>query len=248
MLFPPKDVYVSLNGIVIPKHGYVVMTDIGSTSDTALVCHTNRSPRYPNTVSGGDWFMPEGERVKNGLTFVQGFWRNRGPMVVRLLRNIDDNSTTNGIYKCRMLDDDSISHSYHVGLYNEGEGSGYRHYHEFTSTFAGDIQINSPLSVETGGLSQFTITCISAGGPATTITWTRDSTTVTEGTETVLDDPLTAQYTHTLTATGTGEYSCTVANSAFSTSATITLRGPIPPKVYNETVSVFFLFRSSTSQ
>ena len=94
--------------------------------------------------------MPEGERVKNGLTFVQGFWRNRGPMVVRLLRNIDDNSTTNGIYKCRMLDDDSISHSYHVGLYNEGEGSGYRHYHEFTSTFAGEIQINSPLSVETG--------------------------------------------------------------------------------------------------
>ena len=41
---------------------------------------------------------------------------------------------------------------------------------------------------------QLTLTCISTGGPATTVTWTRDSITVTEGTETVLDDPETAQY------------------------------------------------------
>ena len=48
-----------------------------------------------------------------------------------------------------------------------------------------------------GASPQFTLTCVSAGGPATTVTWTRDSVTVTEGTETVLDDPVTAQYTHT---------------------------------------------------
>ena len=61
---------------------------------------------------------------------------------------------------------------------------------------------------------QFTLTCISTGGPATTVTWTRDSDTVTEGTETVLDNRVTAQYTHTLTVTGRlGElYTCTVAN------------------------------------
>ena len=40
---------------------------------------------------------------------------------------------------------------------------------------------------------QLTLTSISTGGPATTVTWTRDSTTVTEGTHTVLDDPETAQ-------------------------------------------------------
>ena len=65
--------------------------------------------------------------------------------------------------------------------------------------------------------NQFTLTCISTGGPATTVTWTRDSTTVTEGTtETVLNDPVTAQYTHTLTVTGRlpyGFYTCTVANN-----------------------------------
>ena len=77
-----------------------------------------------------------------------------------------------------------------------------------------------------GASPQFTLTCISTGGPATTVTWTRDSTTVTEGTETVLDDPVTAQYTHTLTVTGRlpGLYNCTVENNKPS-SDSATLQG-----------------------
>ena len=64
-----------------------------------------------------------------------------------------------------------------------------------------------------GASPQFTLTCISTGGPATTVTWTKDSDNVTEGNETVLDDPVTAPYTHTLTVTGRlgGLYTCTVA-------------------------------------
>ena len=60
----------------------------------------------------------------------------------------------------------------------------------------------------------FTLTCISMGGPATTVTWTRNSGTVNEGTETVLDDRVAAQYTHTLTVTRRleGLYTCTVSN------------------------------------
>ena len=70
------------------------------------------------------------------------------------------------------------------------------------------------------------LTCISTGGPATTVTWTRDSVTITEGTETVLNSRSTAQYTHTLTVTSGGEYICTVANDKPSTaSATITVPG-----------------------
>ena len=64
-----------------------------------------------------------------------------------------------------------------------------------------------------GPSPQFTLTCISTGGPATTVTWTRDSVTVTEGTESVLNDPVTAQYTHTLTGRLGGLYTCTVANN-----------------------------------
>ena len=77
---------------------------------------------------------------------------------------------------------------------------------------------------------KFTLTCISTGGPATTVTWTRDSVAIIEGTETVLDDPVTSQYTHTLTVTGRleGLYTCTVANNRPSNnekSTQITVQG-----------------------
>ena len=67
---------------------------------------------------------------------------------------------------------------------------------------------------------QFTLTCISTGGPATTVTWTRHSEIVSGG-MTVLDNPVTAQYTHTLTVTGRleGQYKCTVANNKPSTAS-----------------------------
>ena len=94
-------------------------------------------------------------------------------------------------------------------------------------TISGDVEltVNSDLN---GGSLQFTLTCISTGGPATTVTWTRDSVTITEGIETLLDDPETAQYTHNLTVQGQllGNYTCTVSNRKPSTaSASITLQG-----------------------
>ncbi|CAI8028270.1 hypothetical protein GBAR_LOCUS16140, partial [Geodia barretti] len=59
----------------------------------------------------------------------------------------------------------------------------------------------------------------------------RDSTTVTQGTVTVLNDPVTAQYTHTLTVTTAGVYMCTVANNkpSSASSASFTLEGPPHP-------------------
>ena len=83
-------------------------------------------------------------------------------------------------------------------------------------TFTVDSDLN-------GASPQFTLTCISTGGPATTVTWTRDSVTVTEGNETVFNGDTTApQYTHTLTVTGRlgGLYTCTVANNKPSEDST----------------------------
>ena len=87
-----------------------------------------------------------------------------------------------------------------------------------------NFTINSDLN---GSSPQFTLTCISTGGPATTVTWTRHSITVTEGTETVLDDPVTAQYTHTLTVNGRvgGLYKCTVANRVSNGSSQLIVSG-----------------------
>ena len=107
--------------------------------------------------------------------------------------------------------------------------------------YAGDISIIADTlyfglaSISEADTLNFTLTCISTGGPATTVTWTRDSVTVTEGTETVLDDAVTAEYTHTLTVTGRegGLYTCTVANNKPSSdSSSLTVKGK--SLVYNQ--------------
>ena len=65
-----------------------------------------------------------------------------------------------------------------------------------------------------GGSPQFTLICISTGGPTTTVTWTRDSETVSGGMS-VLNDMVTAQYIHTLIVADRlgGYYQCNVSNN-----------------------------------
>ena len=92
------------------------------------------------------------------------------------------------------------------------------YYNTLHHIFVGDITPSDTIeftSINEDSTPQFTLTCTSTGGPATTVTWTRDSVTITEGTETTLDNNITAQYTHTLTMTGRlgGLYTCSVANN-----------------------------------
>ena len=75
----------------------------------------------------------------------------------------------------------------------------------------------------------FTLTCISTGGPATTVTWTRDSVTVTGTQRSHVEDGVTAQYTHTLTLKYNhtlivtqaleGLYKCSISNDVSSASS-----------------------------
>ena len=85
----------------------------------------------------------------------------------------------------------------------------------------GDVKISGGVvyiadSVPNGPNPQFNLTCVTRSGPVTTVVWTRDSVIIAEGTKTVLNDPVTAQYTHTLTVTGRlgGLYTITVANES----------------------------------
>ena len=108
------DVYLSLNGTVIPNHGYVEINGIGSSDDSAFLCHTNRPP--DGATSGGDWHAPDGTRVSG--TDVPGFTRNRAAMVVRLWRASD--TPPEGIYECTIYDATSTLQMVYVGLYYTG--------------------------------------------------------------------------------------------------------------------------------
>ena len=62
---------------------------------------------------------------------------------------------------------------------------------------------------------EFTLYCISTGGPVTTVIWTKDSVEL-EGGVTVLDSGRFSRYTHSLNATEEGMYNCTVSNNQTS--------------------------------
>ena len=85
------------------------------------------------------------------------------------------------------------------------------------------MTVNSDLN---GASLQFTLTYISTSGPATTVTWTRESEQITNGTMTVVDNTLTARYTHTLIVIH-GLYRCNVAKSPSRDSASLTVQGII---------------------
>ena len=83
--------------------------------------------------------------------------------------------------------------------------------------FAGNSSLNG----------KATLTCISTGGPATTVTWTRDSKEIPGGIS-VLDDAELAMYTHMLTLNERlgGIYQCVVSNNKPSEgNASITVKG-----------------------
>ena len=113
------DVFLSLNDDIIPNHGYVVISDIGFTDDSALLCHTNR-PRLSHSLhSGGDWFAPDGTGVNEDA--VNGFTRNRGSKVVRLKRTTTG-PPPEGMYWCSIDDAAGTPQTVYVGLYNTGGG------------------------------------------------------------------------------------------------------------------------------
>ena len=115
--------FLTLGSGSVPRHGYVVISNIGSTDETALLFNTNYSPT-DGTNSGGDWFAPDGRRVlgTGGTPAVPGFRRNRGPRVVRLIRNTATDPPAEGMYRCEIQDDTMTTQTVYVGLYNSGGG------------------------------------------------------------------------------------------------------------------------------
>ena len=101
------DVFLSLHGVAIPNNGIVAISEIGSTDDTALLCHTDFLP------PDGDWTAPSGTRIFG--SDVQGVGRNKGPTFLRLKKV---GTPPEGIYTCVINTADTFE-ARHVGLYNQ---------------------------------------------------------------------------------------------------------------------------------
>ena len=212
--------YLSFMGQTLADHSWVDISQVGNygSGNDSVQCHTdlNTCCRGSQGSHRGDWYFLNETRLP--------FSTNMNPPPIfesRLTRRVDlrRNSGTgpNGIYRCDIetvaVHGNGMRETVYVGLYTSDEGKLLvMKLISLAFLCTGDITIMR--DEVTFDLDQLTLTCISTGGPATTVTWTRDSTiTVTAGTETVLDDPETAQYNHTLIVTSGGEYTCTVENN-----------------------------------
>ena len=214
--------YVSFRGESLANHSYVDLSLVNNTASGSVQCHTDlgtccTSGQGPHR---GDWYFPNGSRLmaRSGGSDI---YEKREAERVDLRRRND--GTASGIYHCFIAtvavhddSDPSVREHVYVGLYDSGGQILMSVVITYISAICISIATDTlDFDIVEASTPQFTLTCISTDGPATTVTWTRDSVTVTEGTETVLDDPVTAQYTHTLTVTGrlAGLYTCTVANN-----------------------------------
>ena len=230
--------YMSFSGEILSNHSYMSLYQVGSdlNSTDTVICHTDLETccSASEGYHRGNWYFPDGVRLLFVYNSNSDVFERRRDRFVELRRDGDIN-VVSGVYRCDIPTNSTqeINSSVYIGLYVDGGIHHYRceQYYVMISIFSGDISIKSGINVtmeESNGSLKFILTCVSTGGPATNVTWTRDSTTVTEGAETVLDDPVTAQYTHILTVSGrlAGVYICTVANSKPSEQvASVTLAG-----------------------
>ena len=118
------DVYLSLNNVIIPNHGYVTINDIGSNDMSALICNTN------STASGrklnkelGDWFTPSGDKV-GGISdidnYIPGLLKTKKHK--KLLLTATTGSPPEGIYHCEVNNTRETFQKLYVGLYYRGHG------------------------------------------------------------------------------------------------------------------------------
>ena len=205
---------------VLPNHSYVDISTVGTSYRNSVQCHSDLSDNH-----NGQWYFPDDEPLQNksGVGNIYQAEPDMDSTRVDLRRRNNANLPI-GIYHCDVaVSGNADRATLYVGLYiNGGKYLTEVIKGQFTIIIGGSISVSGDIMFNP---DQRTLTCISTGGPATTVSWTKDSTTViTEGTETVLNDPVTAQYTHTLTVTTWGMYTCTVSNSKPSdASATIRL-------------------------
>ena len=89
--------------------------------------------------------------------------------------------------------------------------------------------------------SSLTFTCTTTGGPATTVTWSRDGTPLVGGTyqqSQTLTDTASATYLNTLSITAkdnglSGAYTCTVQNANSMDSESISVTGALMCALYH---------------
>ena len=221
--------YLTFMGEILPNNSYVDLSLVGQggtvihDSGRQIVCHTDLETCCKGSDDKQGWFFPHGFLVRYSFAMKR---LHKGVGLERV-SNIND-SIHSGIYHCA-IETVAVSgeggtgkEKVYVGLYESG-GIHIGIYQliigVFTILYVYTGSVSITLSDFKYSVNDAVLICISTGGPATTVTWTRDSEIIPDNKNTqvtVLDDSSTGKYIHTLKISGipvSSVYECSVSNN-----------------------------------
>ena len=248
-VFPQSYPRFEFSGTVLANNSYIRRGLIGIGPNNSLHCVTDNSLCCNN--GEGNWYNYTGSIVQQGTNGDSDLYVTRGDGVVYLNRMAGGSS---GMWRCDIPDSTGTQQSIYVYLGTLGDKM------QGITSKTGLLHSTSGtgLSINVGRLTssvisftldsepnedppEFTLTCRSEGGPATTVEWRRNGEIVQEDSnhmtsQIIVDPSRNAVYNNTLRVRGReeGRYKCNVSNH-FQDFITNT-----PPSV---NISTFLLFR-----
>ena len=112
--------YINFGGKNLPTNGYVTISHLGNSTNSALVCRTDQPGE-----GAGSWFNPNGTVVEFNSNSSEGFYSSVGSDGVYLLRG--SGIPVEGIYTCVAIDSSLTNQTVFIGLYNENRGRSGQH-------------------------------------------------------------------------------------------------------------------------
>ena len=222
----PPELSFFHHGTLLPNNSIVLLRDIGEGSE-ALFCLT---PSTNCCTSRGAWRLASGSSVSESAS--SNFYFSRGNSILLLNRRSSATGPT-GIFRCLVPLSNtpgSPAQTLYVGIYqNQGVGS-YTQYLKLwvRSLIFSSGSLSATLTYEA---PSHTLSCVSSGGPVSTVTWRRNGDLITSISPYQLSQSLmsgvTSTFLNVLTITSgntedyNGTFSCTVSNSRGSASQSL---------------------------
>ena len=217
------------NGIVLSNNSFISRDLIG-VGDDALMCVTGNTTEC--CASAGNWTDGKGGAVHQGTP---GESEEIVIYVTREARVVSLNGNTRGgrpgMWRCDIPDSSGVMQSIYIYIGTTGpSGRGESVECVWLSKFlyfclsgqltSASIYFTALHTEPSISPPEFTLTCQSVGGPATTVSWQRNGTTVEEDSDhetsqIIVDTTANSVYENRLQVRGRegGTYQCTVRNN-----------------------------------
>ena len=210
-----------------PNNSVINYKDIG-TRDYALKCVTNTSIDCCNDASVGNWRDVRGSPVQEGRNGTSCLYVTRGDGEISLNRKSGCTDHTSGLWRCATPDssgDMQILYIYISKSRSLGSLKSVSHNYTIILLITGQLNtsVSMTFTLHTGlrtSVPEFTISCRTHGGPATTVQWRVNGVSVEEDSDhetsqIILDASHNSVYDNKLRVRGrtSGNYSCSISNN-----------------------------------